>query len=44
MTTLVEKKWAATGNVETPDEAALDQVLSRVTALAPVVARYARDI
>ena len=44
MTILLEKKWSATGNVETPDEATLDQLLSRIAALAPVVARQARDI
>ena len=44
MTTLLDKQRSAIRKVQSPDEATLDQVLSRVTALAPVVARYARDI
>ena len=44
MTTLLETKRSATTNVQTPDKATLDQLLSRIAALAPVVARQARDI
>jgi hypothetical protein len=44
MTTLLDKQRSATSNVRGPDEATLDQVLSRIAALAPVVARHARDI
>jgi alkylation response protein AidB-like acyl-CoA dehydrogenase len=44
MTTLLDKKRSATRNVRGPDEATLDQVLSRIAALAPVVARLAPDI
>jgi hypothetical protein len=44
MTILLEKKWSATGNVETPDEATLDQVLLRIAALAPMIARLGPDI
>jgi indole-3-acetate monooxygenase len=43
MTTLLDKKRSAI-RVQNPDEATLDQVLSRIAALAPVVARQARDI
>ena len=44
MTTLLDKQRSATIKVEGPDETTLDQVLSRIAALAPVVARHARDI
>ena len=44
MTTLLDKQRSATSNAESPDEATLDQVLSRISALAPVVAQYARDM
>jgi alkylation response protein AidB-like acyl-CoA dehydrogenase len=44
MTTLLEKKRSATRKVQSSDEATLDQVLSRITALAPMVARLAPDI
>ena len=44
MTTLLEKQRSATSNVQGPDEATLDQVLSRIAALAPMVARLAPDI
>src|SRR5215468_5751422 len=44
MTTLLDKKRSVVGDVQNPDEATLDQVLSRIAALAPVVARQARDI
>jgi indole-3-acetate monooxygenase len=44
MTTLLDKKRSAIGNVQNSDEAALDQVLSRISALAPVVAQHARDM
>jgi indole-3-acetate monooxygenase len=44
MTTLLDKKRSATGSIRDPDQATLDQVLSRIAALGPVVARYARDI
>jgi alkylation response protein AidB-like acyl-CoA dehydrogenase len=44
MTTLLDKKRSATSNVQSPDKATLDQVLSRIAALAPMVARLAPDI
>jgi alkylation response protein AidB-like acyl-CoA dehydrogenase len=44
MTTLLDKQQSATGNVQGPTEAGLDQVLSRIAALAPMVARLAPDI
>jgi indole-3-acetate monooxygenase len=44
MTTLLDKKRSATSSVQSPDKAALDQVLSRIAALAPMVARLAPDI
>jgi alkylation response protein AidB-like acyl-CoA dehydrogenase len=44
MTTLLEKKRSATGNVQSPDEATLDQVLLRIAALAPMIARLGPDI
>jgi indole-3-acetate monooxygenase len=44
MTTLLDKKGSAIGNVQNPDEVTLDQILSRISALAPVVAQYARDM
>jgi len=42
--TLLHKKRSATSNVHSPDEATLDQVLSRITALAPMIARHAPEI
>ena len=44
MTTLLNKQRTATRNAKIPDEATLDQVLSRIAALAPMVARLASDI
>jgi indole-3-acetate monooxygenase len=44
MTTLLDKKRPATSNVQSPDKVTLDQVLSRIAALAPMVARLAPDI
>ena len=44
MTILLEKKWSATGNVQSPDEATLDQVLLRIAAFAPMIARLGPDI
>ena len=44
MTTLLDKKRSVVGNLQNPDDATLDQVLSRISALAPVVAQYARDM
>jgi hypothetical protein len=43
MTALLDKKRSATSNVQSPHEATLDQLLSRITTLAPVVARHAPD-
>ena len=37
MTTLLDKKRSAIGSIQDRDEATLDQVLSSITALAPVV-------
>lgn len=44
MTTLLHKQRSATDSVQGPDEATLDQVLSRIAALAPMVARLTPDI
>src|SRR5262252_7087377 len=44
MTTLLDVKPSPTSKVQSPDEATLDQVLSRIAALAPMVARLAPDI
>ena len=44
MTILLDMKRSATSNVQCPDEATLDQVLLRIAALAPMVARLAPDI
>ena len=44
MITLLDKKRSVIGNVRNSDEATLDQVLSRISALAPVVAQCARDM
>ena len=44
MTTLLDKQRSVTSNVQSPAEAALDQLLSRITALAPMVARLVPDI
>jgi alkylation response protein AidB-like acyl-CoA dehydrogenase len=44
MTTLLDKQRSATRKVQSPDETILDQVLSRIAALAPIVARLAPDI
>src|SRR5580700_11524931 len=44
MTMLLEKKRSATSNVQRSGKATLDQVLSRIAALAPMVARLAPDI
>jgi alkylation response protein AidB-like acyl-CoA dehydrogenase len=44
VTALLDKQRSATGTVQSSDEATSDQVLSRVTALAPIIARHARDI
>jgi indole-3-acetate monooxygenase len=37
-------QWPATSNVRRPDEATLDQVLLRIAALAPMIARLGPDI
>jgi indole-3-acetate monooxygenase len=44
MTTLLDKQRSSTSKVQSPDETTLDKVLSRITALAPMVARLAPDI
>jgi indole-3-acetate monooxygenase len=44
MTTLLDKQRSVIGNVQNPNEAALDLVLSRVAALAPMITRLAPDI
>jgi len=44
MTTLLDKQRSATSNADSADQATLDQVLSRITALAPMVSRLAPDI
>jgi indole-3-acetate monooxygenase len=44
MTTLLDKQRSATSKVQSPDDTTLDQVLSHITALAPIVARLAPEI
>ena len=44
MTTLLDKQRSVPSNIQSPDEATLDQVLSCIAALAPMVARLAPDI
>ena len=44
MTTLLDKQRSAAHKLPSPDEATLDEVLSRIAALAPMVARLAPDI
>ena len=44
MRTLLDKQRSAARKLPSPDEATLDQVLSRIAALAPMVARLAPDI
>src|ERR1700744_6109272 len=44
MTTLLDKQRSAARKVPRPNKATLDQVLSRIAALAPMVARLAPDI
>jgi alkylation response protein AidB-like acyl-CoA dehydrogenase len=44
MTTLLDKQRSATRKIQGPDETTLDQVLSRIAALAPMVARLAPDM
>jgi indole-3-acetate monooxygenase len=43
MTTLLDKKRSVIGKVQNPDQATLDQVLSRMAAQARMVARHAGD-
>ena len=43
MTTLLDKKQSVIGKVQDFDEATLDRVLSRIAALARMVARHAGD-
>ena len=44
MTMLLDMKRSARSNVQSSDETTLDQVLSRIATLAPMVARLAPDI
>jgi hypothetical protein len=44
MTTLLDKQRPTTSKVQGPDETTLDQVLSRIAALAPMVARLAPEM
>jgi indole-3-acetate monooxygenase len=44
MTTLLDKQRSATSKVQGSAEATLDQVMSRITALAPMVERLAPEI
>jgi alkylation response protein AidB-like acyl-CoA dehydrogenase len=44
MTTFLDKQRSAISKIQNPDEATSDQVLSRIAALAPMVARLAPDI
>jgi len=41
MTTLLEKERSVTSDLQSPDHVTLDQVLSRIAALAPMVAQLA---
>ena len=43
MTTLLDKRRSVTSQVQSSDEATLDQVLSRIAALAPMIERLAPD-
>jgi alkylation response protein AidB-like acyl-CoA dehydrogenase len=43
MTTLLDKKRSVIGNLQDADVAILDQVLSRIAALAPMITRHAGD-
>jgi hypothetical protein len=43
MTGVLDKKQSVIGKVQDLDEATPDQVLSRIAALAPMVARHAGD-
>jgi alkylation response protein AidB-like acyl-CoA dehydrogenase len=44
LATLLDKRQSTAGSASETDEIAVDQVLSRIAALAPLVARHARDI
>ena len=44
MTTLLDKQRSTIRKVPSPDKATLDQVLSRLAGLAPMVARLAPEI
>jgi indole-3-acetate monooxygenase len=44
MTALLDNSPMTASNAQKPDEATLNQVLSRISALAPMVARHARDL
>jgi len=44
MTTLLDKQRLATSYVQRPDEARLDELFSRIDALAPLVAQHARKM
>jgi alkylation response protein AidB-like acyl-CoA dehydrogenase len=44
MTTLLDKQRSPTSNAQSRDDGTLDQVLSRIAALAPMIARLAPDI
>jgi hypothetical protein len=44
MATLLDKRRSATRKVQSPDGATSAQMLSRIAALAPMVARLAPDI
>ena len=44
MTTVLDRQGSATRKVQGRDEATLDQVLARIAALAPMIARLAPDI
>jgi len=44
MTTLLDKQRSATSDTQSPDATTLDQVLSRIAALAPMVTRLAPEI
>jgi alkylation response protein AidB-like acyl-CoA dehydrogenase len=44
MTTLLDMQRSATSKVQSPDDTTLDQVLSHIAELAPIVARLAPDI
>jgi indole-3-acetate monooxygenase len=44
MATLLDKRQSTAGSAPEPDETAVEQVLSRIAALAPLIAKHTREI